>query len=346
MKYPLVSSYGTISILPHTDPKYQVLDISKIYGITKALLKLQLNPEQCNDRTINTRDVFGHDTELDLLLYEYDPLPKTRWMRLLTFVIDKTAGIRTMTCQLTHHSFEEAETLEYEALSYAWGDPYRTHHLVCDGGKIPITSNLADFFRCQHPGDYHFWIDAVCINQRDRTERGHQVNQMRDVYRNANKVRAFVGSIQAADDQSLHPQGKRTNMTERSLDIQALRVLNGISLDVLQTDVFWLALQTDCPWDLRTGLLRRYFRIQAETVRGLLLKMYHLLRSCFNSSSGPNHNWFHYKWHYTIRRWQLQINMNPLDVMLKRPYFTRRWVCTSLLHKTQSVRQMGEKLLE
>jgi hypothetical protein len=33
------------------------------------------------------------------------------------------------------------------------------------------------------------WIDALCINQRDLTERDYQVAIMEDIFRTVNKVR-------------------------------------------------------------------------------------------------------------------------------------------------------------
>jgi hypothetical protein len=37
------------------------------------------------------------------------------------------------------------------------------------------------------------WVDGICINQADTTERNHQVGLMGDIYRNAKNVRAWLG---------------------------------------------------------------------------------------------------------------------------------------------------------
>lgn len=39
----------------------------------------------------------------------------------------------------------------------------------------------------------HFWIDAICINQHDILERGHQVGMMRNVFSGARLVIAWLG---------------------------------------------------------------------------------------------------------------------------------------------------------
>jgi len=42
-------------------------------------------------------------------------------------------------------------------------------------------------------GTVHFWIDAICINQDDLLERGHQVGMMRNIFSAADLVVAWLG---------------------------------------------------------------------------------------------------------------------------------------------------------
>jgi len=48
------------------------------------------------------------------------------------------------------------------------------------------------------------WVDAICINQDDPTERSQQVTLMRDIYRNASNILAWLGktSIECDPDTS------------------------------------------------------------------------------------------------------------------------------------------------
>src|SRR5215469_18429218 len=48
-------------------------------------------------------------------------------------------------CSLQIVSLDEA--MEYEALSYTWGDPGPTHPIICDGKTILIRSNLFQALR-------------------------------------------------------------------------------------------------------------------------------------------------------------------------------------------------------
>ena len=50
---------------------------------------------------------------------------------------------------------------------------------------LPITRNLyraLKQLRCNNQSRV-FWIDAICVNQQDMDERGHQVQRMADIYR-------------------------------------------------------------------------------------------------------------------------------------------------------------------
>lgn len=65
----------------------------------------------------------------------------------------------------------------YHAISYVWGNPNRNHTISTPEGCVPITSNLSIVLqRVRSPKEVRcIWADAVCINQDDVFERGHQV---------------------------------------------------------------------------------------------------------------------------------------------------------------------------
>ncbi|KAK1972609.1 hypothetical protein LY78DRAFT_564261, partial [Colletotrichum sublineola] len=46
------------------------------------------------------------------------------------------------------------------------------------------------------------WIDAVCMNQKDTEQRGHQVQVMPQIYSRAQHVLIYVGEL-ALEDESL-----------------------------------------------------------------------------------------------------------------------------------------------
>lgn len=87
---------------------------------------------------------------------------------------------------------------KYTALSYCWGDISNTVPIIVDGCQVQVTTNLEAALRQLRLRGFHrVWVDALCINQEDREERGSQVQIMRQIYSRANEVIVWVGS---ADD--------------------------------------------------------------------------------------------------------------------------------------------------
>ncbi|KAF5546911.1 heterokaryon incompatibility protein [Fusarium mexicanum] len=101
----------------------------------------------------------------------------------------------------------------YHALSYRWGAPIDeghfksyTNELVASikigDGELKVARNLMDFLiqvkEDNKLRDEEFWIDAICINQGDRSERSYQVsNMMAEIYRRADSVIAWLGNSDA-----------------------------------------------------------------------------------------------------------------------------------------------------
>ncbi|KAF2120291.1 heterokaryon incompatibility protein-domain-containing protein [Lophiotrema nucula] len=85
--------------------------------------------------------------------------------------------------------------IEYEALSYTWGGSYKPQDVTIDGKLMLVTTNLfraLQHLRCRNR-DRILWIDAICIDQTNEKERGHQVQQMTDIYRTAERVLIWLG---------------------------------------------------------------------------------------------------------------------------------------------------------
>lgn len=91
----------------------------------------------------------------------------------------------------------------YCALSYTWGAPIFSQKIVLDKQQFSITQNLQDALRrltnrrdlkprLISKGDL-FWVDAICIDQNNTTERSQQVRLMRTLYEQAQKVYVWLG---------------------------------------------------------------------------------------------------------------------------------------------------------
>jgi hypothetical protein len=105
----------------------------------------------------------------------------------------------------------------YVALSYTWGPPTAeaadagvtsipTHAIRCNEHVIQITRNLHDFIqRVRHDPELNsqrLWVDSICINQQDPTERGSQVSFMASIYRSASTVIAWLGEEDVYTEES------------------------------------------------------------------------------------------------------------------------------------------------
>jgi hypothetical protein len=84
---------------------------------------------------------------------------------------------------------------DYAALSYTWGTIPAAPSIIIDGVSVPVTPNL--FAAIKHlrskESPLIWWIDALCINQRDVAERNSQVTVMSAIYGRASTVHVWLG---------------------------------------------------------------------------------------------------------------------------------------------------------
>ena len=96
--------------------------------------------------------------------------------------------------------FDEEETLiEFDALSYTWGNGKCVEYIICNDSKFAVTENLFEALRAlRHSQDQarYIWVDAICVNQSDDREKGEQVRNMLEIYQKATRVVAWLGSAQ------------------------------------------------------------------------------------------------------------------------------------------------------
>lgn len=91
-------------------------------------------------------------------------------------------------CRLEQTSLD-SET-KYEALSYVWGPPGNEYTISVDNRETWVRPNLFNALQELRSkfSVRTLWIDALCINQNDDTERNHQVSGVGDIYRRASRV--------------------------------------------------------------------------------------------------------------------------------------------------------------
>lgn len=85
---------------------------------------------------------------------------------------------------------------DYKALSYCWGDSSNKVNILVNGETFAVTRNLYTALLQLQSANRYLWVDAICINQEDATERAIQVLLMRQIYSQASSVIAWLGETQ------------------------------------------------------------------------------------------------------------------------------------------------------
>ena len=157
----------------------------------------------------------------------------------------------------------------YEALSYTWGSKtksaiaYVGQHPkeVIDGNPEPLTislrDNLASAMRHLRYKDKTrtIWVDAICINQQDTTERNHEVRRMAHIFKYATRVIVWLGKGSPSSKigmQTLEYLGKQLEVTDNGMFCPAPRC----------TESFWYDPAHPLPysnetWDTINDVLSR-----------------------------------------------------------------------------------------
>lgn len=127
----------------------------------------------------------------------YTPISESSF-RLLEFLDDSG-----LVCAMKPYCRRTAPP--YIALSYTWGPaPYQKgrsastiYSMTLNDELFPVQQNLYDALR--HLGRHvrkrnqFFWVDALCINQNDISERSEQVRHMKEIYEGAASTFAWLG---------------------------------------------------------------------------------------------------------------------------------------------------------
>ncbi|KAI8665237.1 HET domain-containing protein [Fusarium sp. Ph1] len=139
--------------------------------------------------------------------YRYKPLAKDE-IRLLEI---QPGSYGPITVSISHASLRNPP--KYRALSYVWGDATRQRPVRCNNNQqVWVTENCYSALqRLRHfDKKVTFWIDAICINQRDTPERNSQVQIMATVYRKAQGITIYLGEEDQESDLAMEALEKAT----------------------------------------------------------------------------------------------------------------------------------------
>jgi hypothetical protein len=130
-----------------------------------------------------------------MLFYRYQPLQHHDSIRILV-LHPSVQDTEPITCSIRHGRLFDA-SLEYEAVSYTWGNTTQQRAIYFRDRKreLIVGENChcaLQRLRLGHK-DRLLWLDAICINQENITERASQVRIMDSIYSHAFRVVVFLG---------------------------------------------------------------------------------------------------------------------------------------------------------
>lgn len=137
--------------------------------------------------------VFEKGTLHQLPPYHHKPLVDPgKQIRLLRFVAAPDGIIA-----LTTHLAQVDEGPLYVTISYVWGSASNQRLVSIDGKHFAINKNCHYALwqisqQCTGESPY-VWVDSICINQDDMSEKAAQVQMMGAIFENASTVYACVG---------------------------------------------------------------------------------------------------------------------------------------------------------
>ncbi|KAJ4232147.1 hypothetical protein NW759_002535 [Fusarium solani] len=129
----------------------------------------------------------------------YTPLSDPYTIRVLEIGL-LHPGSHQLSGRLTTESLHDQP--DYVALSYVWGAPSPADPLIdIDGHPFQVRESLFQAIKALvSDTKVRIWIDQICINQNDNTEKEHQVQLMSKIYSQARLVVGWLGV--EADDSS------------------------------------------------------------------------------------------------------------------------------------------------
>jgi hypothetical protein len=173
----------------------------------------------------------------------------------------------TIRCKLTHATTDA----QYSCLSYVWGAEDADHTIFVNDLPFKVRKNLWEFLskasgrftsdQSAETGNINddwsirtaiqaLWVDALCIDQKNTSERNHQVQQMGEIYRRSQRTVAwlgndsltnsFLGDVVTLSTFCKNAYWQRAWITQELLlatDISFIGGGNGIDLDDLKLDM-------------------------------------------------------------------------------------------------------------
>lgn len=156
-------------------------------------------------------------TSANLETFTHKPLTPGRVIRVLTLQPSRHVE-SDITCDLNELRLDEY-TSTFEALSYVWGVRKDGFQVVCQGKLLSVTETCLQALRyLRHKRKpRQLWVDAICIDQTSKTERGHQVGLMGEIYDVASDVVVWLGESSPEFEQAFREINTLSSKARRGI---------------------------------------------------------------------------------------------------------------------------------
>lgn len=178
------------------------------------------------------------------MTFQNPPLPSDNHIRLVTIFPDQSGPIRA-----NLNVEDESNCPHYKCLSYTWDGPriddteesWRQPSFIINVNRFEVFVQPNLHNALLHLRDLGIlgplWIDALCINQTDNTEKKIQVARMNQIFGNAAEVLAWLGTGDARAV-SVIRDIEKFGVTHEDLMKQevASKILNPLEEDTIDDD--------------------------------------------------------------------------------------------------------------
>ncbi|KAL7897449.1 heterokaryon incompatibility domain-containing protein [Trichoderma sp. SZMC 28014] len=135
-------------------------------------------------------------------MFTYTPLRRDTLEIRLVRILSAGESTCDISLELRHALIDE---INFAALSYVWGDVKDPIEISMNGSSCMIGHSLFTALRQLSDNGMQgwLWIDALCIQQSDQEEKTHQVQQMRTIFRQAERVFSWLGPGTPSTDKAM-----------------------------------------------------------------------------------------------------------------------------------------------
>lgn len=112
---------------------------------------------------------------------------------------------------------------KFAALSYVWGlrSSSEDETITCNDCALRITKNCRDALSTLRNrfGSLTIWVDAICINQEDDSDKASQIPLMEEIYTWAYAVYVWLGPSSDSSDRAIRWLTKASTFTRYPIDV-------------------------------------------------------------------------------------------------------------------------------